>query len=120
MAEWSKDLLGVRTYSETYNTESISSGALTLDLSKALNFEVTLSADITSITISNVPSGSTTFGIIFVGDGTQRSVTWPESVSWPSGNAPLITSTNGVRDFLAFISLNNGTDWYGFVSGQVL
>ena len=118
MSNRSRDLLGIRSYSETYITSSISAGSITLDLSQTLNFRISLNATITSITINNVPSGSTGFGIVFDGDSTQRTVIWPESFKWPNGNAPLL-SANG-SDFLSFFSLNNGVTWYGFVGGQGL
>ena len=101
-------------------TASIASGDLTIDLSKSLNFEVSLTENITNLTITNVPSGSTGFSIITVGDGNQRSIFWPVSVKWPNGQSPVITSTSTVRDFLSFLTVDNGTAWYGFVGGQSL
>lgn len=120
MSNWSRDLLGIRSYSETYRTQSISAGSLSLNLSVSLNFEVSLSSDISSITISNPPSGSTAFGLVFVGDGTARSVTWPASVKWPNLQPPAISSGSNRKDFLSFVTVDNGTNWYGFVAAQDL
>ena len=120
MSNWSRDLLGVKTYSEVFATASISAGSLTLNLQNAVNYEVSLNANITSLTVSNVPSGSTGFGLTFVGDGSRRTVTWPASFYWPNGEAPSITSGSNKRDILSFVTLNSGSTWYGFVSGQNL
>ena len=121
MSNWSQDLRGVKNLSEVSASASISSGTLTLDLSTAGVFYVSLNADITTLTISNTQSvGSSAFTIIFTADGTARSVTWGASVLWPSGNAPSLTSTNGKKDVFSFVTLDSGTNWYGFVSGQAL
>jgi hypothetical protein len=58
------------------------------------------------------------FVLIFTADGTPRGVAWGASVSWPGGTAPTLTSTNGKKDVFGFISLNGGTNWYGFIGGQ--
>lgn len=118
MSNWSRDLLGIRTYSETYRTQSISAGSLSLNLATALNFEVSLSSQISSITISNVPTGSTAFGLVFVGSGSAASITWPSSVKWPNQQAPTISTGSGKRDYLSFVTVDNGTNWYGFVTAQ--
>jgi hypothetical protein len=121
MSNWSQDLRGVKNLSEVSASASISSGTLTLDLSTAGVFYVSLNADITSLTISNVQNvGSSAFTLIFTADGTPRAVAWGASVLWPSGNAPSLTSTNGKKDVFSLITLDSGTNWYGFVGGQNL
>jgi hypothetical protein len=120
MANWSRDLLGVQTLSEVSSSASISSGTLTLDLSLGTIFNVTLNANVTSFSITNTPTGSSAVTIVFTADGTPRAVAWGASVLWPSGNAPLLTSTNGKKDVFSLITLDSGTNWYGFVGGQDL
>lgn len=108
-------------YTEKVVPASISSNTLTLNLSSGNLFTCSLNSNITTLTISNPPSGSNTaigFSLIFTADGTARSVTWPASIKWPGGTAPTLTSTNNKRDFLSFLSTNNGTDYLGFVGGQ--
>ena len=74
----------------------------------------------TVMTISNIPSSSFAgnFTLIFTADGTPRAVSWTPSIKWPSGTAPTLTTTNGKRDTFAFVTLDGGTNWYGFVGGQ--
>jgi hypothetical protein len=121
MSNWSQDLRGVKNLSEVSASVSISSGTLTLDLSTAGVFYVSLNADITTLTISNTQSvGSSAFTIIFTADGTPRAVVWGGSILWPAGASPLLTSTSGKTDVFSFVTLDSGTNWYGFVGGQNL
>lgn len=119
MSNWSRTLNGLQTFTEVSASATISAGTLTLDLSTAGVFYVNLNASITTLTISNAQSiGSSAFTIVFTADGTARTVTWGGSILWPGGTAPTLTSTNGKRDIFSFITLNGGTNWYGFVGGQ--
>lgn len=99
---------------------TISSGTLTLDLNTATVFDVSLNANITTLTLSNVQSTgrSSSFVLIFTADGTARSVTWPGSFKWPGSVAPTITSTSGKKDVFVFFTVDGGTSWQAFISGQ--
>jgi hypothetical protein len=107
------------TYTEKATSVSISSNSLTLPLNSGNLFTCSLNANITTLTLSNPPSGASMgFSLIFTADGTARSVTWPASVKWPANTAPTLTSTNNKKDVLSFLSTDNGTSWLGFVGGQ--
>lgn len=105
---------------EVSTSVSISAGVLTLNLNSATVFNVSLNANITSITLQNVQSSgrSSSFVLVFTADGTARSVVWPGSFSWPSGTAPTITSTNGKKDVFVFFTTDGGSSWQAFISGQ--
>jgi hypothetical protein len=107
---------------DAQTSPTISAGSLTLDLSTAAFFAVSLNANITSITLSNVPSSTyaSSFVLVFTADGTARTVAWPASFKWPSGTAPTLTSTSTKRDIFGFITMDGGTTWYAFTSGQNL
>ena len=121
MSNWSQDLRGVKNLSEVSASASISDGTLTLDLSTAGVFYVSLNAALTTLTISNTQSpGATSFTLVFTADGTPRTVTWGGSILWPSGTAPTLTSTNGKEDVFSFMTLDGGTTWMGFTGGQNL
>lgn len=108
-------------YTEAKTAPTISTGTLTLNLNDAQVFDVSLNANITTLTISNTDATSNTvnaFTLIFTMDGTARTVTWPAAVKWAGGTAPTLTSTNGKKDVLSFMSPDNGTTWLGFVGGQ--
>lgn len=121
MSNWSRSLAGVQTLSEVSASAAISAGTLTLDLSTAGIFYVNLNANVTTLTISNTQTiGASAFTLIFIADGTPRSVTWGASILWPGGTAPTLTSTNGKDDIFSFVTIDGGTTWYGFNGGQNL
>lgn len=107
---------------EVRTAPTISAGSLTIDLNTASVFDVALNANITTLTLSNVQASGYTssFVLIFTADGTARSVTWPASFKWPSGTAPTITSTNTKKDVFVFFTVDGGTSWQAFISGQNL
>ena len=110
----------LKDYFEVYASPTISSGTLTIDLSQGNVFVVNLNAAITTFTITNKPTTANTitgFTLILTADGTPRTITWGGSVKWPGGNAPAISSTNGNRDVLSFISIGTESNWYGFFGG---
>jgi hypothetical protein len=118
MSNWSQDLRGVKNLSEVSASATISTGTLTLNLSTAGVFYVSLNGAITTFTISNPPAGSSALTLIFTADGTPRSVTWGTAVTWSGGTAPTLTSTANKRDVFTFLTLNGGTNWLGFTGGQ--
>jgi len=101
---------------------TISASAVTLDIanSQSAVFNVALTSNITTLTISNpLPSGSyCEFLFKLAPNGTAYSVTWPASVKWPSATAPTLTSTNGKFDTFGFFSTDGGTSWIATVIAQ--
>lgn len=108
------------TYTENYSSPSISTNTLTLDLSAAGVFNVSLNANITTLTLQNIPTSGNVvnFILIFTADGTSRSVTWPASFKWVDGTAPSISSGLNKKDVFTFFTTDNGTSWNAFISGQ--
>ena len=107
-------------YNEVLASPTISANVLTLDLSTAQMFTVSLNANITTFTISNTPATanrSIGFTLIFTADGTARTVTWGSAVKWANNDPPALTSANGKKDILSFVSPDGGTNWYGFIGG---
>ena len=116
----------IKTYAETKTSPAISGGVLTLDLANGTIFDVSLNATVTSVSIVNASVvGSTAtstlgFVVIFTGTGSAYTVVWPGTVRWPGGVAPVVTTTNGQRDVLTFVSSDQGTTFNAFISGQNL
>jgi len=111
-----------KSYTEAIGTPSISSNVLTLDLSSAQSFNVTLNQSINSFIITNAPTTTaTTFLVKLTQDGTGgRTVTFTfqgANVYWAGGIAPTMTSTANKTDIFSFTTLN-GTDYYGITAGQ--
>jgi hypothetical protein len=108
---------------ETKTAPSISSGTLALDCSVGNVFAVSLNANITTLSFTNVPSTGTAFGLTlaFTVDGTARTVTWGGSVKWPSATAPTLTSSpSGKVDIFVLTTWDGGTTWYAMIGGQNL
>jgi len=101
---------------------TISANTLAIDLNSATIFDVSLNANITTFSITNIQASGRTssFIIIFTGDGTPRSVTWPASFKWPNNTAPTITSTNTKKDIYTFFTVDGGTTWQALITGQNL
>jgi hypothetical protein len=68
----------IQGYSETKTSPTISAGALTLNIANGNTFTVSLNANITSLSITNVPTGTNavSFTLILTADGTARTITW--------------------------------------------
>jgi hypothetical protein len=102
------------------SSPTISAGTLTLDLNAGSVFNVSLNAAITNITVSNPQaSGNTSsFVLIFNGNGTGYSVTWPAAFKFPGGTLPSLTSTGGKKDIFTIFTLDGGTSYNTIFSAQ--
>ena len=111
----------IKDYAETRTTPSSSSGTLTLDLETGNVFEVTLTENVTTLTISNPPAtgkaGSLT--LILKQDATgSRTFAWPASVKSAGGTDPTISSAANAIDIYTLLTTDAGTTWYVFTGGQ--
>jgi hypothetical protein len=87
----------------------------TIDLSLANNFRTQFSGTST-ITFSNPPTLNA-FGFTFtMVNAGGYSITWPASIDWVNGSAPILTSIG--TDVLSFFTFDGGTTYYGFVVGK--
>lgn len=109
-------------FSEAAAAPAISAGVLALNVSADAVFNVSLNANITSITFSGIQAANKTssFVLVFTYTGTAYTVVWPAAVRWPNGVAPTLSSTLNKRDVFTFFTFDNGTNWQAFISGQVL
>ena len=105
---------------ETKTAPAISTGTLTLDCSTGNVFSVTLNANVTTLSFTNVPATGTAYALTLslVANGTAFTVTWGASVKWPGGTAPTLTSTTGKADTFVLTTWDGGTTWYAFTAGQ--
>jgi hypothetical protein len=118
-----------KTYSENVEALDISSNVVTIDLSLAQSFTLTVDDDVDYFTITNIPSGSTSFSIKILQDGTgDRAVgidTFKTSggtaipVNWPGGGVvPIMTQTASRADIYSYKTFDGGSSFYGVVGGQ--
>ena len=100
-------------------------GQIPIDLSTAQVFRTKQTVNCSGLTLTNVPDNGNAnavgFSLLFVGDGTARTMTWnigSTAASWAGGTAPTYTSTLNKIDVYSFLSRDGGSTWLGFVGGQ--
>lgn len=103
----------LRDVSETTSVIGNTGAARTFDLTVANVFSATLD-QASTFTFSNPPAtGSTGYFVIELTNGEAFAITWPTSVDWEGGTAPILTAA-GV-DLLAFYTRDAGVTWHGMV-----
>ena len=118
----------LKTYSESVESLSISSGTVTIDLTKSQNFELLATNSVSKFIIQNVPSGSSSFTIKNTQDATG---TWNIAVDafesqggpsipvyWPGGVIPVVSTASSTTDIYSFKTFDGGNTLYGIVGGQ--
>jgi hypothetical protein len=111
----------LKGWREPVATPAITSNVLTINLAANNVFAFTLNANITTMTLSNVPATgkAARFELIVTADGTARTWSWfTSTVKWADGIAPTLTSTNAKKDRFLFMSEDGGSTWFGSVIGQ--
>lgn len=105
---------------ELINTIAASISSQPLDLSLGGVQVVTLNVATTTFTFTNPFAAplSHSFMLRCVQDGTgSRLVTWPGSVAWAGGVAPVLSTGINKIDVFSFNTINGGTNWLGFIAG---
>lgn len=103
-----------RNFRITHEVIASSGGTLTVDLALGNSFVTTLTENVTTLTISSVPSTNyITFELRVIQDGAggAYTMTQPASVLSPGGTAPTITTSNDAIDRLTYVSIDGGTTW---------
>ncbi|PIB90987.1 hypothetical protein [Caulobacter sp. FWC2] len=101
-------------------TPAITGGVLTLDLSLGSVFNVSWNANITSINVTNCPSGMVSWTLVLVGAGGS-SVSWNTTTfKFPGGTAPTLLSNAGAHNFMSMATLNAGSRVNVFFSGATV
>lgn len=93
---------------------------LSLDVSQASEFIITLSAITCALTFSGALSeDNITQQITLVltqGTGVNK-VVWPDNVRWQHDHIPVLSYTEGNTDVVTLVTWDNGVSWLGFYSG---
>lgn len=98
-----------------------SSNAATINLRDGNVFTHTLTENVTYTFSNPAASGRASAFILKVTqDSTARTITWPTSVDWAAATAPTLTATSAGVDVFAFITVDGGTNYYGFTLGQAM
>ncbi len=89
-------------------TTGSSSGTYTMDFSATNYFELTLTENVTTVTINNKTSPGTYVLKIIQGAGAY-TVDFGAGVLWPAGAAPVISTASSAVDILSFVVDSGGT-----------
>jgi len=106
--------LGTLTQTFTVSDRGSVSGSWALDFNAANFFAGTITGS-TTISLANVPGGMAVFAVVEITNGGS-SVSWPGSVKWPGGSAPVLT-TSGV-DVISLYTRNGGVTWRATVAHE--
>jgi len=103
-------------FAETSSAVSYTaSGTTTINVSLGNSFTATVATGITTWAFSNPPASGLYYGFtLTLTNGGAFAQTWPASVKWPGGGAPVLT-VSGV-DVLVFFTIDGGTTWRGVVA----
>lgn len=109
----------IRVDTQAYHDGEVDNGnsgtADTIDWTQGNVQKSTLTGDCTFT--FTAPSGPAHLTLKLVQDGTgSRLVTWPGTVKWPNGTAPVLTTTASATDLVVFYF--DGTDFYGQWAGK--
>jgi len=90
---------------------------LTLDLQLGNSFSVTLTENVSTLTISNAPDDVYCELILILTQDALGPWTfaWPATTKWAAGTAPTITATASATDIFKLFTVDGGTTWYGAV-----
>jgi hypothetical protein len=104
-------------YSEKVNALGNTGTAATVNLANGNFVTATLTGNCTFTFTTGIGTGAQAFTLFLTNDGTaSRSITWPASVKWTGGSAPVRTETANRTDVYSFFTFDNGTTWYGILS----
>jgi hypothetical protein len=104
---------------ESLSTNFTATGAVTLDLSQANCFRITLTGNVTLTFSGATNNKACSFSLHVKQDGTgSRTLTFPASVQWPGGTAPTASTAAGAYDIWVFETITGGTTWFGAQVGK--
>ena len=113
------DRVKFENYHEVVSALSISANVTTVNLNNANTFTLSATANVTHFTLTNIPSGSTSFSILITQDSTGgRSIDIDDfrtsggvaiPVYWPGGVVPTPTTTASRSDVYSFKTFDGGS-----------
>ncbi len=112
----------IKDYCEKLNALGNQAGAtVTADMTLGNHVSMTLTGNISTLTISNpAPTGNSCGLILYIKqDGTgSRTFSFPATFIWAGGTTPTLTATASRTDIFVAITLDAGTTWAASIYGQ--
>ena len=97
------------------------SNTVSLNLQTANNFSHTLTEDTTVSFTNPAASGKVSAATLrVIQDSSARAITWNAAIKWGAATAPTLSTASGDVDVFVFYTVDGGTTYYGFTSGQAL
>lgn len=110
----------LKDYGETVQTVTITANAATIDCTLGNHAITTMAANLTTLTLSNPSPTGTKCAIVWEitqGGAGSFTITWPASVKWAGGAAPVLSTAVGAIDEIVLTTRNAGTSWLGSARG---
>lgn len=105
-------------YSEVSQTAN-ASGATTIDCALGNLWKLTLTGNVTSLTLTNVPVGGFSLYLHLVQDATGgRAFAWPGPWNWAGGIEPQLVTTANAVNIVTVQTLDGGVRWDAFFSSR--
>jgi hypothetical protein len=93
-------------------TDTISGATLTIDCDDGNVFKAAMTANVTTLTISN-PSDGHTINVRLTQDATgSRTMSWPAAFKWQGGTAPTLSTAANSVDLLVATYYSDTGHWY--------
>lgn len=101
---------------DVVNTATVSTPTYTVDIAAGNVHAITLASATVALSLTGAVSGRACAVTLLIGqDATGgRALTWPNSVAWPGGNAPVIATPAGSVTRIDIVTLDGGTTWTGY------
>ena len=110
----------IRDYALPVTADGTFTGTEDIDLENGNVHELTLSGNVTTLTISNWPAtGNEGRLTLYIHqDSTARTIAWPAAVIWSGGSAPDLSTVDETY-VVVLTSIDAGTTIYGFLAGSI-
>ncbi len=111
--------VSLKDYSEEQASAASVGGTVTLDIENGNVYKVTLTEDTTFVFDKPSPDGfACSFTLFLFQDAVGGWVTtWPAEVKWEIGSPPGLSVGANDEDIIAFATIDEGTEWFGFTGG---
>ncbi len=108
----------IKDYGETVAVNATATGSVTVNLVNGNVHRLTLTGNITTLTLSNPPASGTggSLTLVLVQGSTARSIAWPNSVKWTGGTAPGMVANKTY--IVTMFTTDAGTIWYAMKGGE--
>ena len=114
-AVWTETTQAAGVSDSTLHIDLSVSGATTIDRADGATHDLTLTGDATFTLAGAVTGEATDLRLILRQDGTGGwTVTWPGSVEWDGGSAPVLQTDPNALDVIGLVTVDDGTTWLGF------